>query len=381
MGEERIRRDLSDLAGEFAHRRPCTVGERRAAEFILERLSGLMPGAALDPFGAPDAYYYLFASYYGEFSVIALLASWWPRFALCYGAIVFLAYLAEFLGYGAFSRLIPRIPSQNVIAQLPASREGATFVITAHYDSPPGGVLADPRVAPWLHRAHQILAACMVLVLLSCAADAVGLGGPAVPAIRWAAAGTLLAASMVLFGGAVRDEPAPDEPGNASGVAALLELAGRFAAHPLETADLWFVATGSKEGWMDGMRHVMSVQTFDRETAYFLNLDHVGAGAPHYLTVEGMLYPMAAAPELVAAMDAAAAEGKAATPATMRTRPTDAFIPLARGYKAMTLTSVDASGRPSVGAAPTPIPLTSARVMQAADVAEAALRRLADASG
>src|SRR5207249_1457939 len=46
----------------------------------------------------------------------------------------------------------------------------------------------------------------------------------------------------------------PGASDNASGVAAVLEVAERLERHPTENVDVWVVFTGAKEGFMLGMQ-------------------------------------------------------------------------------------------------------------------------------
>jgi len=379
--EDSIERDMRYLAGELPHRGASTDTERYAAEYIRDRFKTYVPDTEIDDFHAIESYYYLFGAYYAEFLVVSLVAFWWPRIALCYGAVVFLAYLCEFMGYPVFSRLLPRFETQNVIARFLAARPKRLLVVAAHYDSPRDGVFTNPRFVPWLRTAHQTVVVCMLLVLITCATQSVGLfEKTAVPvdlAVRWTAVGFLLAAALALFYSAYYGDYVRGANGNASGAAALLALAQRIAREPLEEADVWLVATGSKGGWMNGMRHFVTSHGLDRHTTSFLVLEHVGAGQLHYVTEEGMLHAFPSAPALVEAAEAVAGP-HGATPARLCTVPTDALIPLTRGFETMGIVALDPAGVPPHWHwhTDTLVQVDYALIERAAAFAEAVLRRL-----
>ena len=88
MGMAEMRRDIEFLAGNLTHRGASTESERTAAEYIRERFCVHTPNTEIDDFFAIESPWLLFASYYGEFLIVALLAFWQPWFAFGYGAVV-----------------------------------------------------------------------------------------------------------------------------------------------------------------------------------------------------------------------------------------------------------------------------------------------------
>jgi len=381
MSEQRIHNDVAYLAGSLPHRKANSENERAAAGFILERLRGYTPNSEIDDFYSAHDPWYLFASYYGEFCIVSLVATWWPRIALCYGAAVFLAYLAEFSGYHVLGRLVPHYETQNVAARFLSPRPKRLFVVTAHYDAGRTCPLMTPRTVGWLGGLHFLVVALMLLVVASCATQALGIFEDApMPydvVLRWAAALGLLAAAAALFYCDATAEPTRGANDNASGVAALLRLAERFANKPLDEADVYLVATGSGATWMNGIRHFITTHPLDREHTYFLDLDSVGAGALCYTTSEGMLQPFPSSKEMVTAAQSLAREHRAA-PCRSRRACSDALLPLARGYKALTVTARDSGGLANDARRrnDTLLNVDSELVARAADFAEAILRRL-----
>lgn len=333
------------LAARLMHRSAQTDLERSAAEYLRDRFKSYTGDVEIDDFFAIENPTYLFASYYAEFLVVSILAIWWPLFSLCYGAIVFLAYLAEFMGFPIFSRLLPQYETQNVVTRFMGRDPRRLFIVTAYYDSGSASPLSNPGIVPWLRPAHFLMVACMALVLATCAVDAFVYGAdggyPFVVHLRWSAVGILLSAAIVLFYISTQHEDIRGANGNASGVSGLLSLAERFSERPLENASLWLVATGSHEGWMSGIRHFLATHRhLDKQNTFFINLESVGAGRLHYLTAEGMLHLYPADPDLLfAARECAPAYG--ATPATLSAVPSGAHILLSRGFRTASIMGLD----------------------------------------
>lgn len=378
MGMAEMRRDIEYLAGSLAHRGASTESERAAAEYIRERFSVHTPDTEIDDFFAIESPWLLFASYYGEFLIVALLAFWQPWFAFGYGLAVSILYLLEFSGYRVLAHILPQYETQNVVARVLGDRPEKLFVVTAHYDTPKFSAVTAPRSQRWLRTMHLAVLACMFAVLATCAAEAMGAGtGEAVRydlVVRWCAVTALLCAAAALFTCEYSGEFTRGASDNASGVAVLLDLAQRFTQDRVDDADVWFVATGSKETWLSGMRRFITTHRVDRANSYFLNIDHVGSGTLHYVTGEGLLQRVSGDPEMVrVAEDEASRHG--ASPLAWNGLPSDAFLPMSRGYRAMSITAAggpdgydDDSDR--AGA------IDYATVTAAAAYAEAVLRRL-----
>lgn len=337
------------LAGELLHRGALTDGERQAAAYVRNRLREHTSDVEVDSFKAIENPFYLFGSYYAEFVVVALVSIWWPRVALCYGGIVMLSYLAEFLGFGVFSRFLPQFQSQNVIARFLGLQPRHVFIITAHYDSGMASPLSRPEVLQWLRPVHLCLLGCMATVLATCAVEALSMmefGEPRVYLVlRWAAVAVLASAAVLLFYASASREDARGANNNASGVAALLRLAERFAEKPIDQADVWLVATGGNDAWMAGMRHLFSSHSLDKARTYVLNVESIGAGALHYLVQEGMLVRMPADSDLVVAAEDVDGPHDA-RPGVLDAVPTAGSVALARGYKALTVIGLDGDSLP-----------------------------------
>ena len=340
MTEEQLRDDVDYLAHRLPHRGANTENERRAAEYLRDRFLKYTPHAYLDDFYSIDSSAYLFASYYVEFLIVALLATWSPWVGLVYGLVVFLLYMAEFTGFPLVARLLPQYETQNVVAKFMSAEPTRTVIVTAHYDSPKATILTDPRRVHRLRWVQILIVSCMVAILATCIADGMGVfaewDNRPDQWLRWAAVGLLLGCALMLHVGETHSEFTRGAANNAAGVAVLLGIAESLSEKPLEHTDVMLVSTGSKENWLSGMHHVLKQLEVDRDNTYFLNVDHVGGGKLHYVTGEGMLHVYRSDAELV---KLAKEEGRrmGATPLRYRGLPTDGLAPMVRGYKTLSI--------------------------------------------
>lgn len=381
MSDLQVRRDLEFLVDALPHRGACTDAERRAAEYLLERFQEHAPDAELDDFETVESELPLRAAYFAEFAIVALAATWWPRLALIYGSLVFVAYLAEALGYRIFSRLLPRYESQNVCARMMAPDPRRLVVVTAQYDSPADALFYNPPFLPWLRPAHSLAVASMLAVVLTAAVQAVGQEWPAVDAalfvVRWSAAGGLLAGAGLLLHSAAHGDFVRGANFNASGAAALLALSRMLAETPLEHTDVWLVATGSGSAGRGGIRHLLARHRPPVDNTAMVSLAHVGAGALHYTTHEGFLTARPTGSELAAHAQAVAG-AYGATPARLHAVPSECEAMLARGYQAISVAALDEAGLPKHWSWHTDIlPVVDLEQVEcAAAFAETLLRRL-----
>ncbi len=333
-------RDLSYLAGELPHRGGITENERRAAEYLDRRFKEYTPLVQIEDFYSTDAYPYIFAMYYAEFLFVGVIAMFWPWIALIYGLIIFLLYMAEFTGYSSMGRFLPHYETQNVTARFPSAKADRLIVVTANYDSPKAYPWTAPGAVRRLRLRHLVLVGAMVMVLVSCGAQGLHVIGDDFPRVDLAARGVgvavLLVGAATLFNGARNAPFTSGANNNASGCAVLLELAARFKESPLGSTEVLLVATGAKEMWLSGMRQLFSGLKVDKKALFFVNVTGVGAGQLRYVSGEGMLHVYSAGKTLTAA---AQHEGPAyaARPIVWRGLPTDAAIPMARGYEAITV--------------------------------------------
>ena len=221
----------------------------------------------------------------------------------------------------------------------------------------------------------------MVAVLISCAAEAiVDLSDHAraiLSWIRWTAAAGLASAALLLLLNERAGEHARGAVDNASGVAAMLALARRLHANPLEQTEVLLLATGSKAAGLNGIHHFLRHQDLDRELTYFLNLDQVGAGRLGYSRGEGMLHVFRSSREWLDLAKRIAPAFRA-LPFTLTAVPSDMLVPLARGYKTVSIMGVNEHGVPMFwnSADDAMAKVNAEQIERAADFAEALIREI-----
>lgn len=301
MRRSSIQNDIQYLAGFLPHRGPNTQNERKAAEYILDRMRSYAPQAIVDEFYSLDSPHLLLGSFYAEFLFVALIAMWFPWIAFVYGTSVFLLYAFETNGYAILSRLLPQYESQNVLAQFLADRPERLVIVAAPYDAPRATPLHSPEAGKWIPWVHAVLALCMFAVVGSCLVEGMGVGAPNGfrydLLVRWGAAGVLaaLGGGLLLLDFAADFLPGAND--NASGAAALLALTERLSEAPLHNADVWVVGLGSVHGWMGGFRHLLRQVATDEQPVHLLLLSRVGEDGLRYRLPAsggpGRLFPQA----------------------------------------------------------------------------------------
>jgi hypothetical protein len=156
-------------------------------------------------------------------------------------------------------------------------------------------------------------------------------------------------------------------------------LAARFSRYPARTSELHFVATGAKETGLGGARHLVHGMNWMKEATYFLNLSGLGSGPLGYTRGEGHLYVFPSDREL---SGLAQREGRDADvrAVTYTGPPTDALIPLARGFRAITVMGLGAGAAPdrAYDAADTVAALDEDALERAAKFVERMIRGLGD---
>jgi hypothetical protein len=285
------------------------------------------------------------AIYAGALSAFAL--GWWrPWLGLALGLVAMTLFAGEIdTGWPVVSALLARHASRNVLGRVPAEgRRAGLIVVSAHLDSSRSAAAFAPGQVG-LFRA-TFLGAAFSLGLLPLVAAA-ALLWPGARLVGLAPALYLLVAAFLLLQRELAFRVVPGANDNASGVAVLLGLGEELARRPLESLEVWLVATGSEEAGLVGMLHFWRAHAKELAGAHFLNLDNLGRGQLVYTTAEGMLRRRQAGPALVRAAEAAARElGIAARGRPYLTMSTDAQVPLARGAQALTIIALDPRGIP-----------------------------------
>lgn len=372
---DNIKKDIQFLTGTLEHRQSATEEEERAADYVVERLRPFVDDAHRTSFSVVENFRLVLAAYYGEFVVTCLIALWWPTIAFCYGFLIFLAYIAEFIGYPIFSRLLAYYESTSVVGFKEGANPDRLLVFTAYLDTDNSPV-ANASGLPYIRHFHQVVMVGMVLVLSTCCIDAYGSYlGTTNPLTFWIRiccivffALTAVAVFMASFGG----DASQGANHNASGIAALLEIAERVCREPIKKASVLFYFSGGHFANMAGMRSLVREITALNKEAYIINLEGVGAGHLCYTEAEGILLRTTCSKQLVRAA-AECAERFKARSARVHDFATNAYLPLLRGMNVISLIGLDEDNLPvNYGAEEdTRIHLDAKAIMNAACFAEA----------
>lgn len=329
----------------------ATEGERTAARWLHEQLQALGYHVETQPFQSPRHTLYLGPT----IVIVVLLGTLWlsqalPALAAFLAAAAFVPLVGEMLGAGVnFNLLLPKSPSQNVIARPARGGSGGEdaapdVVVVAHYDTQWGSWLFAPGFRRFLQPFFIVTYAGLVLAFVAIVFRWV------LPQAVWTdtmasvAAVILVVSGVFLFGSWLTGRPVPGANDNGSGVAVALALADRW----MEQANLhgdraitpWFVFTGCEEVGLRGMHRFLADATLERDTI-FINLDNVGGGRLRYFLGEGMLAYQKYDAELI---DLAAAisqrHGGRVKPLKNWLLPTDGLLPAKAGFKAISFLAI-----------------------------------------
>ncbi|MBW8060570.1 MAG: Zn-dependent exopeptidase M28 [Solirubrobacterales bacterium] len=339
----RLRELLEEL--ERIHRPSASEGERRAAEWLVERFAELGAEARIEAEPAHGTYWWPLGIG-AALGVAGGLAALRGRRLL--GAALATAGAAGIAddfppGKRRLRRLLPKRKTYNVVCELGPADAERTIVLIAHHDAAHSGLVfhpALPEIADRLGMIERIDTSPPLMAPV--------VGGPVLAALGAVSGRRLLsklglllgvgsAAMMVEIGlrGAV-----PGANDNGTSVVALLALAERLIEEPPEAVRVILLSTGSEESFSEGMkgfgeRHFPRLR---RESAFFLCLESIGS--PHLLVLrgEGFLKMREYPPRSLALMDGLAEElGIWLFPNLRLHNGTDGLEPMAAGYETAAL--------------------------------------------
>jgi acetylornithine deacetylase/succinyl-diaminopimelate desuccinylase-like protein len=340
-----------------AFERPsASAGERRAAEWIADRLRALGCATAIEQEEAHGGYWWPLglANAIGAAGALVALRGRGKRSRLI-GALAGAAGAAavrdDVSGGGlSFRRaVLPRRPTWNVVAEAGDRTAERTMIVVAHHDAAHSGLVFHPalgRIGPdFLPRLHERAEHTLPIMHAVWGGPLLVLAGAALGSKRVVGAGLALALGTIA---AMADigmrRPVPGANDNLSAVAVLVALAERLRDRPLAGLRVMLVSTGSEESFMEGMqgfarRHFPRL---DPDRTEVLCLECLGGPTMIVLEGEGMLalrdYPIEMRQELAAAAGEAGVEVQRG----LRTvAATDGLISMRAGYPTVTLASID----------------------------------------
>jgi hypothetical protein len=397
-----LRERLEEL--ERIERPSASDGERRAAEWLVERFAELGVEARIEAADAHGTYWWPL----GIGAALGVLAgSAALRGRRLLGAllgIVGAAGIADDFppNRRRLRRLLPRRTTYNVVCELPASprqpllKKGSrglgdpaaerTIVFIAHHDAPHSGLVFHPAPARWADRLGLIERNDTSPPFM-----APVFGGPLLAALGALSGSKLLSRLGMLFGiGTVAAmteigirNTVPGANDNGAAVIALLALARRLQEEPPHGVRVILLSTGSEESFSEGMkaygeRHFPALP---QDSTFFLCLEALGSDHLLVLRGEGFLRMHEYPPRALAFIDGLAEEEGVWLYPNLRIRNgTDGLEALAAGYESAVLCSCNDLKQASNYHWPTDTSenLNFSTVERAIDLCHAAVRRLSN---
>jgi hypothetical protein len=338
-----LREQLEEF--EQFHRPSASEGERRAAEWIVERLAELGADARIEAEPAHGTYWWPLGigAALGALGGIAALRGR-RLLGTVLGAIGAAGIADDFPpGQRRLRKPLPGRTTYNVVCELGAADAERTMVVVAHHDAAHSGLIFHPALPKIADRLGLIEGADTSPPLM-----APVIGGPILAALG-ALTGRRLLAKIGIFLGlgsaaAMADigmrKTVPGANDNGTAVVALLALAQRLVEEPPQDLRVILLSAGAEESFSEGTkafgeRHFGQLP---RESTFFLAVDSIGS--PHLLVLrgEGFLklreYPRRA----LDLMDGLAEElGIWLYPNLRLHNGTDGLEPLAAGYETASL--------------------------------------------
>jgi len=349
----------------FEKRGPTKEGERKAAEYLKKRMEEIGLEAKIEPFKTSPHYYWVYflhmalAIALGAVSLITRPA-WVPVLAAALLCLVLLSFWGDLTTkFHIIRNLIPRFPSQNVVGHKRGENPRKHIIVLAHYDAAKVSKTVfnpelDEKIAKFFKEKFNktpnvMMPMIIAMFLLICVsvARAVASAGKAM----WISTGVIQGiASLILLiaAGAFLDigtgHYVPGAIDNLTGIAASLSIAEDVARNQLKNSDFTFLATGCEEAIMMGMVEYMKRhgKDLDPENTYFINLESIGGGNVCYATSEGFVRVRPYSQELISIAEKLKENGDFPEIGTYEVRMgTDGMVPLVRGFKAITIISVN----------------------------------------
>ncbi len=310
---EWMRERLEEL--ERIDRSSASDGERRAAEWVVERFAEVGAEARIEAEPAHGTYWWPLGLGAGLGALGALAALRGRRLlGAILGAIGGAGIADDFPpGKRRLRRVLPKRTTYNVVCEMGDLDAERSVVLIAHHDAAHSGLVFHPEIPQIANRLGLIERSDTSPMLM-----APVVGGPLLAALG-ALTGRRLLAKLGLFlstgtAAAMTEigmrKVVPGANDNGTAVVSLLALARRFASDPPEGVRVVLLSTGSEESFSEGMkafgeRHFPSLP---KESTFFLCLESIGS--PHLLVLrgEGFLKMREYPPQALAFMDGLAEE-------------------------------------------------------------------------
>lgn len=344
-GEDRLRSWLEEL--ERIERPSASEGERRAAEWLVERFGELGAEARIEAEPAHGTYWWPLGIGAALGALGGLLTLRGRRLlggALAGAAAAGMA--TDFPpGKRVLRRALPRRTTYNVLCEIGPGEAERTVVFIAHHDAAHSGLVFHPRLPEIGDRLGLIERSDTSPPLM-----APVLGGPVMAALGALTGRRLLSklGALLGLGSAVAmaeiglRDVVPGANDNGTAVVALLALAERLVERPPEHLRVLLLSVGSEESFSEGIK-AFGERHFDelpRESTLFVCLESIGS--PHLLVLrgEGFLKMREYSPRALALLDDLAEQlGIGLFPNLRLRNGTDGLESLAAGYETAVIAS------------------------------------------
>jgi Peptidase family M28 len=343
--KDRLRGWLEEL--EQIDRPSASEGERRAAEWLVERFAELGAEARIEAEPAHGTYWWplgIGAAVGALGGVLALRGRRLLGVLLGGGAAAGMA--SDFPpGKRHLRRFLPRRTTYNVVCELGPEGAERTVVLIAHHDAAHSGLVFHPELPHIADRLGMIERSDTSPPLM-----APVLGGPVLAALGALSGKRLLVKLGIFLGlgsaaamaeiGARKVVPGANDNGTA--VVSLLALAEQLIEQPPENLRVILLSVGSEESFSEGIkafgeRHFPALP---RDSTFFICLE--STGSPHLLVLrgEGFLKMREYPSRALALMDDLAEElGIRLFPNLRLRNGTDGLESLAAGYETAVIAS------------------------------------------
>ncbi len=330
---------------ERIYRPSASDGERRAAEWIVERFAELGAEARIEAEPAHGTYWWPLGigAALGALGGLAALRGR-RLLGAALGAIGAAGIADDFPpGKRRLRRPLPQRTAYNVVCEIGPADAERTMVVVSHHDAAHSGLVFHPALPKLADRLGLIEGQDTSPALM-----APVIGGPILAALGALTGSRLLAKLGVFLGvgsaaamadiGTRRTVPGAND--NGTGVVALLALARRLVEDPPRDLRVILLSAGAEESFSEGIkafgeRHFPQLP---RESTFFLAVDSIGS--PHLLVLrgEGFLKMHEYSPRALEMMDGLGEElGIWLYPNLRLHNGTDGLEPLAAGYETAAL--------------------------------------------
>ncbi len=362
---DRVMEHINTLAGTIGARPPGSENERRAADYVIEQLRAAgISDVREQVFKTPRSAGAVFLPFLAAGAAASLIGGMGRLGRVIGGAgLIGLAVAARralMMEAPPFFPLIADGESRTVIARIAPSGSVKRFIfLTAHLDTmkvrravPFAPFRAVPPLAKFTITAPLISATFTGAVLI--ASGLLGVprkrDGKRPFGVNGHPAFSNLFGMMI---GMAADEASPVSPGangNASGIAALLELAATLHANPLENTEVVFVFTGAASAGGAGMTAYLDRYAPPKDFSTFINVQNIGdaESALSFISTAGISYASEyhPAPRVTALVNALAERHPEYGVYSRSAFLLDETGTLrARGYEAITLAGVTRGGQ------------------------------------